>query len=112
MYKIDRKSMLEMQQETKNLQYQLKGIGAGVEFHGGFWAEYVYVITPKGPVARILSNGAVFMDKGWYEKQNDAARYLVDEFIKYLQRWMWYEDDIDQQLPEMSIQSFHTACQR
>ena len=76
--------MLEMQQETKNLQYQLKGIGAGVEFHGGFWAEYVYVTTPKGPVARILSNGAVFMDKGWYEKQNDAARYLVDEFIKYL----------------------------
>lgn len=88
MYKIDRKSMLEMQQETKNLQYQLKGIGAAVEFHGGFWAEYVYVTTPKGPVCRILSNGAVFMDKGWYEKQNDAARYLVDEFVKYLQRWM------------------------
>jgi len=87
-YKADRKSMLELNNCSRNLQYEMKQFSLGTEFHGGFWAEYVYVTTPKGPVARILSNGAVFMDKSWYEKQNDAARYLVDEFIKYLQRWM------------------------
>lgn len=88
MYKTDRKSMLELNNESRNLQYQLKGIGISVEFHGGFWAEYVYLISDVGPVARILSNDAVFMDKSWYNKLNDAEKYLVDQYVEYLRRWM------------------------
>lgn len=88
MYKKERKSMLELSNDSRNLQYQLKGIGIGCDFHGGFWCEYVYLVTDLGPVARILSNDSVFMDKGWYNKLNDAEQYLVDEFIDYCRRYI------------------------
>ena len=83
MYKIDRKSMLEMQQETKNLQYQLKGIGAAVEFHGGFWAEYVYVTTN---LRVLFENGWLDdLDKYWCEptelhEKRVSVRFTIDRF--------------------------------
>lgn len=88
MYKKERKSMLELSNDSRNIQYQLKGIGLAADFHGGFWCEYVYLNSHLGPVCRILTNGSVFTDKTWYNGLNDAERYLVDEFIAYCQRWM------------------------
>lgn len=89
MYKKERKSMLELSNDSRNLQYQLKGIGISCDFHGGFWCEYVYLNTAVGPVAWILSNDSVaFMDKSWYNNLNEAEKYLVDEFIDYCRRYM------------------------
>ena len=88
MYKTERKSMLELNNDSKNLQYQLKGIGIGVEFHGGFWAEYVYLSTEDGYMVRILANGVVYMNQGWYALLNEAEKYLVDEYIDYIKRWI------------------------
>jgi len=88
-YKADRKSMLELNNCSRNLQYEMKQFSLGTEFHGGFWATHVYILNNQAePVCRILDNGVTFMDHSWYDRLTDKEKYIVNEFIEYVKAYI------------------------
>ena len=87
-YKAERKSMKELNDHSKDLQYDLKEFGISCEFHGGFWATHVYLLQNDEPVCRILDNGVLYQDKSWYGKLTEKERYLVNEFIDYVMKYI------------------------
>ena len=84
MYKKERKSRLEMSNDSKSLQYELKAHGMGCEFHGGFWCTHAYLIQDDSPMIRITSDGVVVTNQGWWNKLDPIEQYLASEFIEYV----------------------------
>ena len=87
-YKTERKSMKELNDHSRSLQYDLKKYGISCEFHGGFWATHVYLVTSDVPVCRILDNGVLYQDKSWYNKLTEQERLVVSEFIDYVIKYI------------------------